>query len=140
MEQCVWMSDCRLTLSKQFFSSIMARTILIKEMMMMMSALYYSNAFSWIFIVLIHWNNSSRIDMSLYFGLIWPELEASTLYHECTDMVCARSTFYDILQTWGTNLQVHQDWVAQTSIKFKSQLNLKCKFISCTFQVNLSVN
>jgi hypothetical protein len=134
------MSDCRLTLSKQFFSSIMARTILIKEMMMMMSALYYSNAFSWIFIVLIHWNNSSRIDMSLYFGLIWPELEASTLYHECTDMVCARSTFYDILQTWGTNLQVHQDWVAQTSIKFKSQLNLKCKFISCTFQVNLSVN
>jgi len=48
------MSDCRLTLSEQFFSFIMARTILIKEMMMMMSALYYTNAFSWIFIVLIH--------------------------------------------------------------------------------------
>ena len=31
-------------------------------------------------------------------------------------------------------------WVAQTSIKFKSQLNLKCKLIWCTFQVNLSVN
>jgi hypothetical protein len=29
---------------------------------------------------------------------------------------------------------------AQTSIKFKSQLNLKCKLILCTFQVNLSVN
>jgi hypothetical protein len=28
------------------------------------------------------------------------------------------------------------DWVAQTSIKFKSQLNLKCKLISCTFQVS----
>jgi len=33
-----------------------------------------------------------------------------------------------------------QDWIAKTSIKFKSQLNLKCKLISCTFQVNLSVN
>ena len=32
------------------------------------------------------------------------------------------------------------DWVAQTSIKFKSQLNLKCKLISCTFQVNLRDN
>ena len=31
------------------------------------------------------------------------------------------------------------DWVAQTSIKFKSQLNLKCKLISCTVQANLSV-
>jgi hypothetical protein len=32
------------------------------------------------------------------------------------------------------------DWVVQTSIKFKSRLNLKCKLIQCTFQVNLSVN
>jgi len=32
------------------------------------------------------------------------------------------------------------DWVAQTSIEFKSQLNLKYKLIPCTFQVNLSVN
>jgi len=32
------------------------------------------------------------------------------------------------------------DWVAQTSIKFKSQLNLKCKLIACPFQVILSVN
>jgi hypothetical protein len=33
-----------------------------------------------------------------------------------------------------------QDWDAQTSIKFKFQLNLKCKLIICTFQVNLSAN
>jgi hypothetical protein len=33
-----------------------------------------------------------------------------------------------------------QDWVAQTSIKFKSQLNLECQLNLCTFQVNLSVN
>jgi len=32
------------------------------------------------------------------------------------------------------------DWVAQTSIKFISQLNLKCKFNSCTFQVDFNVN
>ena len=35
-------------------------------------------------------------------------------------------------------LDYDQDWVAQTSIKFKSQLNLKCKLIPCTFQVILS--
>jgi hypothetical protein len=27
----------------------------------------------------------------------------------------------------------YQDWIAQTLIKFKSQLNLKCKLIPCTF-------
>ena len=32
------------------------------------------------------------------------------------------------------------DWVAQTSIKFKSQLNLKCTLILYALQVNLSVN
>ena len=32
------------------------------------------------------------------------------------------------------------DWVAQTLIKFKFQLILKCKLIPCTFQVILSVN
>ena len=31
------------------------------------------------------------------------------------------------------------EWVAQTSIKFRSQLILKCKFISCTFKINVSV-
>ena len=31
----------------------------------MMSALYETNTFSWIFIVLAHWNNSPRLDMSL---------------------------------------------------------------------------
>jgi len=31
------------------------------------------------------------------------------------------------------------DWVAQTSINIKSQLNLKCKLFSYTFHVNLSV-
>jgi hypothetical protein len=39
-----------------------------------------------------------------------------------------------------TKTSLVQDRVYQTPIKFKSQLNLKCKLIICTFQVNLSVN
>ena len=34
----------------------------------------------------------------------------------------------------------HQDCVEQTSIKFKSQFNLKYKLISCMIQVILSVH
>jgi hypothetical protein len=32
-----------------------------------------------------------------------------------------------------------KDWVVQTSIKFKSQLNPKCKLNSCIFQVNVLI-
>ena len=32
------------------------------------------------------------------------------------------------------------DWVTQASIMFKPQVNLKCKLIVWTFQLNLSVN
>jgi len=39
-----------------------------------------------------------------------------------------------------SKLNSDQDWVAQTSIKFKPQLNLKCKLTSCTFQVVLRGN
>jgi hypothetical protein len=34
----------------------------------------------------------------------------------------------------------HQDCVAQASIQFESQLNLKCRLNSCTFQVNLRID
>ena len=34
--------------------------------MMMMSTLYKTNMLSWIIIVLAHWNNSLRVDMSLH--------------------------------------------------------------------------
>ena len=39
---------------------------LIFNEMMMRSALYETNMLSWIFIVLAHWNNSPRIDMSFH--------------------------------------------------------------------------
>jgi predicted class III extradiol MEMO1 family dioxygenase len=48
----------------QFFSYIMAKNMLIFNEMMMRSALYWTNMLSWILIVLAHWNNSPRIDMS----------------------------------------------------------------------------
>jgi hypothetical protein len=61
-----WVSDCCLMPIQQFFSHIMA------------SRSYFSmrwswwSSFCWIFIVLAHWNNSLRIDMSLHSDtLFW---------------------------------------------------------------------
>jgi hypothetical protein len=48
-------------------------------------------------------------------------------------------TYSFVSEPWISHLE-DQNWVAPTSIKFKSQLNLKCKFFLCTGQVNLSVN
>ena len=47
--------------TQQFFSYIMARTSICNEMMMRFAL---TNTLTWIFIVLIHWNNSLMIDMS----------------------------------------------------------------------------
>ena len=61
-----WVIVCCLTSNEQFVSYIMARTIYIQFNEMMMSALYYTNTHDWILIVLVHWNNSSLVDMSLH--------------------------------------------------------------------------
>jgi hypothetical protein len=48
---------------------------------MMRSALYYTNMLNWISIVLAHWNNSPRIDMSLYLDtLSWFRSNQSMLF------------------------------------------------------------
>ena len=57
-----WASDCCLTSMQQFFSYIMVRTSYFS--MMMRFALYYTNMLSRILIVLGHWNNRVRIDVS----------------------------------------------------------------------------
>jgi hypothetical protein len=44
--------------------------VTFNKMIMMMSALYKTNTLSLIFIVLTHWNNSSRVDMSLHLGAL----------------------------------------------------------------------
>jgi hypothetical protein len=62
-------SDCCLTPSEQFCSYIMAGTF---DLMLMMSALYFTNKLSWILIVLVHWNNSPQVDMLLHLDtLAW---------------------------------------------------------------------
>ena len=54
-----WVSDCCLTPNELFFSYFMMRISIFDEMTIM-SALYWTNTLSWIFIVLVHWNNSLR--------------------------------------------------------------------------------
>ena len=50
-------------------------------MMMMRSALYQTNTLSWIFIVLAHWNNSPRVDMSpLLDTLSWFQAKPSLIF------------------------------------------------------------
>ena len=41
------------------------------EIMMMMSALHRTNTLSWIFIVLVHWNNSLQVDLSLQTDILF---------------------------------------------------------------------
>ena len=48
---------------------------------MMKSALFQTNTLSWIFIVLAHWNNSPRVDMSLHSDtLFWFWANQSLLF------------------------------------------------------------
>ena len=47
---------------------------------------------------------------------------------------------FSIVESVSHKVLIVQDWVAQTSIKFKSKLDLKCKLIQCTVQVILSVS
>ena len=65
-------SDCCLTPNEQFCRYMMARTSYIRyHEMIMMSALYKTNTLnSWIFIVLAHWNNNPRVDMSFYLDIL----------------------------------------------------------------------
>jgi hypothetical protein len=47
-------------------SAISWREQVTFDEMMMMSALYYINMLSWLFIELAHWNNSPQVDMLLH--------------------------------------------------------------------------
>ena len=53
---------------------------LIINEMMMRSALFWTNTLNWIFIVLAHWNNSPRVEMSLHSDtLFWFRANQSLL-------------------------------------------------------------
>ena len=54
---------------------------LIFNKMMKMSTLFYTNALSWIFIVLAHWNNCPRVDISLHSNtLFWFRADQPLLF------------------------------------------------------------
>jgi len=54
---------------------------LIFNEMMMRSTLYKTNTLSWIFIVLAHWINSPRVDMSIHWDtLFWFQANQSLLF------------------------------------------------------------
>jgi len=69
-----WVGDYCLTPNEQFFSYIMARTsyFLMRWRWWGPLCTHDTNTLSWIFIVLAHWNNSPRVDMSLHSDtLFW---------------------------------------------------------------------
>ena len=65
-----WVSDCCLASTQQFFQLYHGENKLIFNEMMMRSALFQTNTLSCIFIVLAHWNNTPRIDMSPHLDTI----------------------------------------------------------------------
>ena len=84
---------------------------LIFNEMMMRSALYSTNALSWIFIVLSHWNNSPRVDMSLHSDrLFWFRANRSLLF--LLNAAClAEKQQISILKSlvwldWGSNFHL----------------------------------
>jgi hypothetical protein len=54
-----------LSANSAFFQLYHGENKLIFNEMMMRSALYQTNTLNWILLVLAHWNNSPRVDMSL---------------------------------------------------------------------------
>ena len=63
----------------------------------MRSALYYTNMLNWISIVLAHWNNSPRIDMSLYLDtLSWFGANPSLIFI-LTAMLRSTHVYYQLV-------------------------------------------
>jgi len=73
-------SDCCLTPNEQFSAYIMARQVTFDELMVV-PALYWTNTLSWKLIVLVHWSNSPRVDMSAHSDtLSWFRSNQSLLF------------------------------------------------------------
>jgi hypothetical protein len=70
---------------------------LIINEMMMRSALFYTNTLSWIFIVLAHWNNSPRVEMSLHSDIL-NEITSIRLYTPCYPHSGLRKCVYDMIE------------------------------------------
>ena len=77
-----WLSEWLLFIANSaIFQLYHGENKLIFNEMMMRSALFLTNTLSWILIVLAHWNNSPRIDMSLHLDtLFWFRSNQSLLF------------------------------------------------------------
>jgi hypothetical protein len=77
-----WKSEWLLfNANSTIFQLYYCKNMLIFNEMMMMSALYETNTLSCIFIVLAHWNNSPRVDMSLHSDtLSWFQANQSLFF------------------------------------------------------------
>jgi len=78
----IWVSEWfLLNTNSAIFQLYHGENKLIFNEMMMMFALFSSNKLSWNFIVLVHWNNSLRVDMSLHSNtLSWFLANQSLLF------------------------------------------------------------
>jgi hypothetical protein len=129
--------------------------LLIFNEVMMRSTLYYTNRLSWIFIVLVHWNNSLQVENVAPLGHIILIPSQPVFALSLCHLLC-RSRFSSayvavLFMLNALRLDavvifvdmcgiVGHYYLKICKIKFMSQLKLKCKLISWTFQVNLSVN
>ena len=98
----LWVSDCCLTPTQQGVSCIMVNKLIFHEMMMR-SILYLSDTLSWIFIVIAHWNNSPRIDMSNISDILsWFRANQSLLFLLNAACLEARNTNFIVFGlTWS---------------------------------------
>jgi hypothetical protein len=113
--------------------SVKRENKLIFNEMMMSSALYKTNTLSWIFIVLAHWNNSLRVDMSLHLDtLFWFRANQSALfpYHGENKWI-----FNEMMMSSARRL------LFQWASPIKSQLNVlvlyKAELIIISLKINL---
>ena len=77
-----WVSERLLSNTNSAISQLChgENKIIVNELMTRF-ALFYTNTLSWIFIVLAHWNNSPRVDMSIHSEtLFWFRANQSFLF------------------------------------------------------------
>jgi hypothetical protein len=76
--------------------------------MIMMSALYWINLLSWIFIVLAHWNSSLRVDISLHSDtLSWSRADQTLNFflNVCADRREATNTSFIVFDVTRLRLK-----------------------------------
>jgi hypothetical protein len=107
-----WLSDCCLIPTRQFFSYIIGRTSKFSMRWWWGPLCTRPTCLVRFFIVLAHWNNSSRIDMSLHWKtLSWFRANQSLLI--LLNVACNTyqfcSLWFDLIWTWTHDLP-HLRW------------------------------